>query len=110
MAISTIRSVPRLTPVVSRSIKASGFLSCSIGISNFLFIRAGKVNGLNRYKNEIDRCKLCDTKITSYLYNFEHPAAALTSRYPQNPVNFLSLLPQNNMSFYTLNSQNIPEK
>jgi hypothetical protein len=50
-----------------------------------------------------------DTKITSYLYIPDDPAAHIGSRYPQNRANFLSLLPQNNMPFYSLNSQNIPE-
>ena len=32
MAISMIRSVPKLTPVVSRSMNANGLVSCNIGV------------------------------------------------------------------------------
>jgi hypothetical protein len=51
----------------------------------------------------------CDTKITSYLYNPDGPARPIGSRYRQNPAKFLSLSAQNNMPFYSLNNQNMPE-
>jgi hypothetical protein len=51
----------------------------------------------------------CDTKITSYLYNPDGPVAPSGSRYPQNRAKFLSLPAQNNMPFYSLNTQNTPE-